>query len=142
MQFTIVFWRKKKKPAGDFEFKQIIDFIADCSCLCVRSLVDIYESWVGNFEALQFRKSWQQSFDFDASISEIKVGSKIWNVLCDSVLDFRNLMAGSFVQCACQQGTLYWNRFCIVIWGQLAQQSCFQFWRESTCICTPGLSGF
>ena len=68
---------EKKKPAGDFEFKQIIDSIADCSCLCVRSLVDIYESWVGNFEALQFRKSWQQSFDFGASISEIKDGSNI-----------------------------------------------------------------
>ena len=67
---------EKKKPAGDFEFKQIIDSIADCSCLCVRSLVDIYESWVGNFEALQFRKSWQQSFDFGASISKNKVGSK------------------------------------------------------------------
>ena len=66
---------EKKKPAGDFEFKQIIDSIADCSCLCVRSLVDIYESWVGNFEALQFRKSWQQSFELrGASISNVTMG--------------------------------------------------------------------
>ena len=82
---------EKKKPAGDFEFKQIIDSIADCSCLCVRSLVDIYESWVGNFEALQFRKSWQQSFDFGASISKNKVGSKTRNVCVIQFQTFETL---------------------------------------------------
>ena len=82
---------EKKKPAGDFEFKQIIDSIADCSCLCVRSLVDIYESWVGNFEALQFRKSWQQSFDFGASISKNKVGSKTSNVCVIQFQTFETL---------------------------------------------------